>query len=82
LGKGCRVFSSRLIYPKSYSIKLTSQMPSVDLLDSDSLAGEAGAQVDFFLAVEAEAAAAGAHDRFVVERVVRLGDALIGRQEG
>ena len=49
----------------------------VDLFDSNGLAGEDLAEVDF-LAIEADAAAGGDGDRLVVERIVKRGQAGIG----
>ena len=49
----------------------------VDLFDSDGLAGEDLAEVDF-LAVEADAAAGGDGDRLVVEWIMQVRQASIG----
>jgi hypothetical protein len=48
----------------------------VDLFDSNYLTSQARAEIDL-LAIQAEAATVGDDHRFVVERVVRLADALI-----
>ena len=48
-----------------------------DLLDTDVLPGEHGAEVDLLL-VEANAPAARHRDGFVVERIVELTQAPIG----
>ena len=53
----------------------------VDLFDSDGLAGEDLAEVDF-LAVEADAAAGGDGDRLVVEWIMQVRQAGIGRGDG
>jgi hypothetical protein len=49
----------------------------VDFLDSHRLTSQASAEIDL-LAIQTQAAAAGDDDSFVVERVVRFADALIG----
>ena len=58
-------------------MKVASQKMLVDLFDSDGLAGEDLAEVDF-LAVEADAAAGGDGDRLVVERIIQIRQAGIG----
>ena len=48
-----------------------------DLLDTDSLPGEEGAEIDFF-AVETDTSALGDVDGLVVERIIKFGQAAIG----
>jgi hypothetical protein len=49
----------------------------VYLFDTDSLAGQAGTEIDF-LAIKAKAAAVGDHDSLVVKWVMGIGNAVIG----
>src|SRR5690242_1605380 len=57
-------------------MKLTSHDAVVDFLYADGLAGQTSAQIDF-LAIQAEPAAVGDHDGFVVEGVVKFLNALV-----
>ena len=58
-------------------MKLTSQMSSLTCLMPTLLAGEDGAEIDF-LPIEADAAACGDGDDLIVERVVEVGQAVVG----
>ena len=53
----------------------------IDLLDTDGLASERFAQVNF-LAIQTQTAATGNHNGFIVKGIVRLGNALLGSPRG
>jgi hypothetical protein len=65
------------MYPRSYSIKLTSQILFFDLLNTDSLPREDGAEIIFF-AVETNAPAVGDVNGAVVERIIKFRQAAVG----